>query len=145
MLRFFLTTFLLNALFWTSGVVLEYCMRIAGRHRIHSSRLLFLSPMALLGRGMCSLKSEMNTLVTSLESVIFLFFLSQSSLCSIVPLSSPPSPSSSIRYVYVCVCVWARESFFFLLFFFWGWFVCVFVLQACSAGDVVIVVSRLLM
>lgn len=124
MLRFFLTTFLLNALFWTSGVVLEYCMRIAGRHRIHRSRLLFLSPIALLGRGMCSLRSEMNTLVTSLESVIFLFF-------SFLNLSCVPSflwvlhhrPSLSIRSVCVCVqyvCVCVREGFFFfglLLFY----------------------------
>lgn len=107
---FFLTTFLLNALFWTSGVVLEYCMRIAGRHRIRGSHLLFLSPMALLGRGMCSLKSEMNTFVTSLESVIFLFFLTQSSLCSMIPLSSPPSPPSPL-----CVCVCAKGPFFWLV------------------------------
>ncbi len=106
MLRFFLLRFSWMLFFWTSGVLWEYCMRIAGRHRIHSSHLLFLSPMALLGRGMCSLKSEMNTLVTSLESVIFLFFLSQSFLCSMVPLSSPPSPSLSIRSVSVYVCAW---------------------------------------
>lgn len=130
---FFLTTFLLNALFWTSGVVLEYCMRIAGRHRIRGSHLLFLSPMALLGRGMCSLKSEMNTFVTSLESVIFLFFLSQSSLCSMIPLSSPPSPPSPL-----CVCVRKRAFFLvglFVLLYYW----CVVLLllllyQGCSCS-----------
>lgn len=113
---FFLNTFSWMP-FWTSGVVLEYCMRIAGRHRVHSSHPLLLFPMALLGRGMCSVKSEMNTLLTRLKSV-----------CLLCQFSCAPSfifvlPHAPLRHLPVraspldlCVCMCVHERVFVLLF-----------------------------
>lgn len=109
-------------------------MRIAGRHRVHSSHPLLLFPMALLGRGMCSVKSEMNTLLTRLKSV-----------CLLCQFSCAPSfifvlPHAPLRHLPVraspldlCVCVYvrAREGLCVV--------VCVIVLETCGAGDVVIV------